>query len=297
MARAIDTTIDGDLCTGCGECVRVCPTTAITMVGEQAVVTGELSLGCGHCAAVCPVDAVNVGFIDDDWLQLETVTGVAGYCRPGELDTATLVGLMRSRRSCRSYEERLVPPEVLRDLVRIGTTAPSGTNSQLWTFTILPDREAVLVLAEAVRRFFVRLNRRAANPLLRTVLRPLGSYYRNHFESVEEGLRQWHEEGRDRLFHGAPAVILVGARPGASCPQEDALLASQNMLLAAHSMGLGTCLIGFVVSAIANDPRIKGEVGIPDEEAVHAAIALGYPDQEYLHPAGRRQVQPRWYGR
>jgi nitroreductase len=266
------------------------------MAGEQAAVTGELSLGCGHCAAVCPVDAVSVGFIDDDWLQLETVSGVADYSRPGDLDTATLVRLMRSRRSCRHFEERQVPPEVLRDLVRIGTTAPSGTNSQLWTFTILPDREAVLELAEAIRSFFVRLNRRAANPLLRAVLRPLGNYYRNHYESVEEGLRQWHEEGRDRLFHGAPAVILVGSSPGGSCPQEDALLASQNMLLAAHSMSLGTCLIGYVVSAIANDPSIKGVIGIPNEEAVHAAIALGYPDEEYLHPAGRRRVQPRWHG-
>jgi nitroreductase len=265
------------------------------MIDERAVVTGELSLGCGHCAAVCPVDAVTVGFIDDDWLQLETVPEVIGYSRPGEPDTATLVQLMRSRRSCRHYQERPVPPQLMQDLVRIGTTAPSGTNSQLWTFTILPDRQAVLVLAEAVRSFFVRLNRRAANPLLRAVLRPLSRYYRDHYERVEEGLRQWHEQGRDRLFHGAPAVILVGSRPGASCPLEDALLASQNMLLAAHSMGLGTCLIGYVVSAIANDASIKQVIGIADEEAVHAVIAIGYPDEEYLHPAGRRQVEPRWY--
>ncbi|MEZ4578721.1 MAG: nitroreductase family protein [Desulfobacterales bacterium] len=45
---------------------------------------------------------------------------------PGEPDV---------RRSCRNYKETPVPASVLEDLVRIGITAPSGTNSQMWTFT------------------------------------------------------------------------------------------------------------------------------------------------------------------
>ncbi len=103
----------------------------------------------------------------------------------------------------------------------------------------------------------------------------LGRYYREHYESVERGLRQWEEERRDRLFHGAPAAILVGSAPGASCPVEDALLAAQNMLLAAHAMGLGTCLVGFVVEAMRRDPAIGRAVGIPSEEKVPAGWTPG----------------------
>ena len=169
---------------------------------------------------------------------------------------------MASRRSCRCFEERPVDREVLEDLVRIGATAPSGTNSQPWTFTVLPERAAVMMLGDAVGAFFKRLNRMAANPLLRHGLRLIGrpelaDYYRDYHQSVSEGLAEWEERGRDRLFHGAPAAILVGSRPGASCPAEDALLATQNILLGAHALGLGSCLIGFAVSAMQKDGRIQ----------------------------------------
>ncbi|MBM4372879.1 MAG: nitroreductase family protein, partial [Deltaproteobacteria bacterium] len=89
------------------------------------------------------------------------------------------------------------------------------------------------------------------------------------------------------------AVILVGSSPGASCPAEDALLASQNILLAAHAMGYGTCLIGFVVEAMRSDPRIARVLGIPREERVHAVIALGRSAERYRRAAGRRKVVPR----
>jgi len=295
--RAIDTRIDPESCIGCGECVRVCPSWAISLEGDKAVVTGEWSIGCGHCAAVCPSGAVTVGFIDPDAVSLKSVFTDDRYVPPGEYDSAELVRLMRSRRSCRNYSEKPVPLEILQDLVRIGTTAPSGTNSQMWTFTLVPDRRSVMVLGQAVADFFRKLNRQAENPALRLLARlfmkdALGEYHREYYEAVKEGLRQFEEEGVDRLFHGASAVILVGSEPGAACPAEDALLASQNILLAAHAMGLGSCLIGFVVEAMKHDSRIRRLLGIPKEEKVHSVIALGYPDEEYQEPAGRRMVSP-----
>jgi hypothetical protein len=72
----------------------------------------------------------------------------------------------------------------------------------------------------------------------------------------KDGLADWYENGVDRLFHGAPAALVVAAdRSLSSCPQEDALLATQNILLAAEAVGVATCLIGFVVEAAARDDR------------------------------------------
>jgi nitroreductase len=107
-------------------------------------------------------------------------------------------------------------------------------------------------------------------------------------------LADWEERGRDRLFHGAPAVIVVGSVPGASCPAEDALLAAQNILLGAHALGLGTCLIGFAVSAIQKDGRIKDVLKIPREENVHAVITVGHPAVTYQRLTGRKKALSRF---
>jgi nitroreductase/NAD-dependent dihydropyrimidine dehydrogenase PreA subunit len=298
IERPVTTVIDPELCIGCGLCIRVCPSDTLSMQAGQAAVTGDRSLACGHCAAVCPVEAVRVGGIDESWLRFETFQLDQAWLPHGEYDTAGLVRLMASRRSCRNFSARAVEAPLLGDLVRIATTAPSGTNSQRWTFTVLPDRAAVEALAGKIGAFFRRINRMAENRILRTALKWIGrgqlyDYYRDYYDSVRQGLEDWETRGRDRLFHGAPAVVVVASAPGASCPKEDALLATQNLLLAAHSMGLGTCLVGFAVSALENDPALKAVVRIPDAETVHAVIAIGYPEEVYERWTGRRPATLR----
>jgi nitroreductase/NAD-dependent dihydropyrimidine dehydrogenase PreA subunit len=298
--RKVTTVIDPEKCIGCGLCVKVCPSETISMQDDKARVTGDRSLQCGHCMAVCPVDAVRVGAIDARSLSFNSFD-LKNYWLPhGEPDTGRLVQLMASRRSCRNYSEKTVDRSVLEDLVKIGTTAPSGTNSQNWTFTIFPDRPAVDEFGQRIGTFFKNLNRMAEKKWMRKSLKLIGkpeldNYYREHYQSVKEGLKEWELSGRDRLFHGAPAVIVVAARPDGSCPKENALLATQNILLAAHSMGLGTCLIGFAVEAIKNDSANQEFLTIPAEESVCSVIAIGYPEEKYERLTGRRKVVMRYF--
>ena len=298
--REVTTHIDPEKCIGCGLCVKVCPSETISMQDDKAWVTGDLSLQCGHCMAVCPVDAVRVDAIDAQSLSFNSFDLKNDWLPHGESDTARLVQLMASRRSCRNYSEKAVDRSVLEDLVKIGTTAPSGTNCQNWTFTIFPDRVAVNEFGQRIGSFFKNINRMAEKTLMRKALKLIGkpaldNYYQEYYQSVKEGLEEWEQHGRDRLFHGAPAVIVVASKPGGSNSKEDALLATQNILLAAHSMGLGTCLIGFAVEAIRHDATIRHFVKIPKEEAVHAVIAVGYPDEEYHGLAGRKKVVMRYF--
>jgi nitroreductase len=270
------------------------------MQDGKAHVTGDRSLQCGHCVAVCPVDAVRVDTIDEKSFSFNSFELENDWLPHGVFDTSRLVQLMASRRSCRNYTEQSVDRLVLEDLVKIGTTAPSGTNSQNWTFTIFPDRGAVIEFAQRIGAFFRNLNRMAEKTLMRKALKLIGkpgldNYYQAYYQSVKEGLEEWEQHRRDRLFHGATAVIVVASKPGGSCPKEDALLAAQNILLAAHSMGLGTCLIGFAVEAIQNDPTIKHFLKIPNEETVYAVIAMGYPDEKYEVLTGRKRFELRYF--
>jgi nitroreductase/NAD-dependent dihydropyrimidine dehydrogenase PreA subunit len=292
--------INGELCIGCGLCVSVCPTGGIAVVEGKATLTDEGSISCGHCEAVCPQKAIRVAAIDEEMSRYNTFAARRQWLPPGTFDTALLVQLMASRRSCRRFTSLPVHKSALEDLVKIGITAPSGTNCQSWTFTILPTRKAVVSFAEHVASFYKKLNATAENTFLRYFLKLIGrreldAYYRSYYRKVKEGLKEWHGAGKDRLFHNGTAAIIVGSRPGASCPAEDAMLATQNILLAAHSMGLGSCLIGFAVEAMKRDPSIQRSVGIPAGEHIHAVISLGHPDEVYRAIAGRKRVIQRFF--
>jgi len=298
MQKSVTTVIDQDSCIGCGLCVEVCPAGTITMHDGKAVVTGAYSMVCGHCEAVCPVGAVRVEGLQHPFV-LKSVQLKSSWLEPGACDPGQLVRLMLSRRSCRNFQNREIDPAVLEDLVKIGTTAPSGTNSQLWTFTILASRPEVVSLGEDIAAFFRKLNRMAEKPWLRLFSKvfsgdALGKYFLSYYMTVRDGLQLWDSAGKDTLFHGAPAVILVGGNKHAGTPKEDALLASQNIMLAAHCLGLGSCMIGFAVEAIKRDHRMRKKLKLPADEDIYAAIALGYPAEKYARTALRKKIVPRY---
>lgn len=300
--RMVTTIIDAEKCIGCGLCISVCPKETISIKDGKARITGDESLNCGHCAAACPEGAITVGMVDPLLSQFKTFAASDRWSPHGDFDTPSLVNLMQSRRSCRNFKEKPVACDVLEDLVKIGITAPSGSNCQLWSFTILPDRDAVLALGQQVSLFFGRLNRMAQKAWLRTLLKlvnkpTLADYYANYYQSIKEAFDLWENEGIDLLFHGANAVIIVGSRNDATCPSEDALLATQNILLGAHTMGLGTCLIGYVIEAMKRDKSINRFIGLPDNETPYAVIALGYPDEQYERVTGRKGVVMRYADR
>lgn len=300
MQRENLVTINQELCTGCGLCTTVCPSRCIALVGGRARVIAQDSISCGHCEAICPAQAIRVESLDDAAGAFATFTADTGWMPPGRYNTQQLVRLMASQRSCRNYSDAPVERDLLEDLVKIGITAPSGTSSQRWAFTILPTRASLEALTPHIVNFFRSLNRMASIGPLRAALRMLGKgeldeYYRKYYQKIHDGLAEWEKTGEDRLFHGATAAIIVSSRPGASCPAEDALLATQNILLAAHSMGLGTCLIGFAVAAMQKDPKIKKAIGIPAEEPVYAVIAIGLPEETYRVVTRRKPAEIRYF--
>ena len=55
--------INAMLCTGCGDCVAICPTSALAMNGDVAVLAGPDDCNyCGLCEAICPVEAIDLPY-------------------------------------------------------------------------------------------------------------------------------------------------------------------------------------------------------------------------------------------
>lgn len=88
-----------------------------------------------------------------------------------------------------------------------------------------------------------------------------------------------------RFLAEAPLGIAVVVAPAASShPVEDGAIATQNMLLAAHALGLGTCWIGSYGSSY--EGRVKEVLGIPEDKRLLSIISVGFPAES---PRSRRR--------
>jgi hypothetical protein len=89
------------------------------------------------------------------------------------------------------------------------------------------------------------------------------------------------------IFYNAGTLIIICGKPKGPFVVADCWLAAQNLLLAAHAMGLGSCVIGFAVPAL-NTPEIKTGLGIPAECSAIAPIIVGVPSGE-MPPSTRKE--------
>lgn len=166
-----------------------------------------------------------------------------------------LIKAIYQRRAVRDFSDAEVSPAVVRDLLRAATQAPSAMNLQPWAFAVFHGRERL-----------ARYSRRAKTHLLATTGPSFGLDPRiDHYADVEAN-----------LFHNAGTLVLICAKPGRFWPTEECLLAAENLMLAAHGYGLGTCPIGFARSWF-NLPEVKAELGIPGHYEPVLPIVIGHP--------------------
>lgn len=139
-----------------------------------------------------------------------------------------------ARRSIRQYISQPVEREQLIEIIKAGTWAPSGLNNQPWRFVIVRERESRVKLAGFTK-------------------------YRKIIES-------------------APACIVVFVDRGAmynDVKDHQAMGACiQNMLLAAHALGLGAVWLGEILK---NAENVRIFLGLPPEMELMAVIAIGHP--------------------
>lgn len=169
------------------------------------------------------------------------------------------------RRSVRVYSDEQIKDGHLEIILKAGYYAPSACNSQPWHFTVIQNAEIIQSLNLATK-----------NELL---------------NSDNELFRKMGANESYNIFYKAPTIIVVSGEKGSVMPQTDCAAATQNMILAAESLGIGSCWIGLVAYLFKSnraDEFLK-LIQIPENYELYYAVTLGYKKYPNPKPQSRRE--------
>ncbi len=175
--------------------------------------------------------------------------------------TNCVLDTIKRRRSIRAYRPEQIEEAEVCAIAEAGQFAPCG-GGEAWHFTVVQNSrmlERINVLAKAY--------------------------------AATSGLPWLERLGRDESFHSmyhAPTAVFVSGEEAGVCAVSDTAAATQNMLLAACSLGIGSCWGYFPTQAFrgAQGEALRRELQIPDGYTVYTCVMLGYPAEE-------KAAQPR----
>ncbi|WP_220184152.1 nitroreductase family protein [Thermoactinomyces mirandus] len=170
--------------------------------------------------------------------------------------------VIKQRRSIRNFKDEQIKDEQLQAILEAGMYAPNA-GKQPWHFTAVQNKDML-----------VRLNQAAKETA----------------KGIEHLKEKAYDEEYDCLY-GAPTLIIVSGNEQVPVPLEaDCAAATQNMLLAAESLGLGSCWIYFVILAFDSPQgdQLRKELKIPDGYKPYYSAIIGYKQDETIHIPDRK---------
>ena len=186
-------------------------------------------------------------FVLAGFLQTSCAPAPKQAAEPQEEKNQVIETIM-ARRSVRKYKDQPVEREKLQQIVTCGINAPSGMNLQPWEVRVVDNADYINGITELFK---------AANP------------------------NQAEDPNFKNMFRNAPAVIFI-ASPADGSGQLDCGLLGENIILAAQSLGLGTCClggpVGFMKKSAEAAPYVE-RLKLPEDYQLLYAIAVGYPDE------------------
>lgn len=179
--------------------------------------------------------------------------------------------VVHGRRSVRDYLPDPVSETDVMYVIEAAVQAPNPMNEQPWAFTVVRDQQMLDRVSRQAKTFL--LGRSAFG------MRP--SPFRDQLARPDF-----------QIFYHAPALILISAKEETPWAAETCALAAQNLMLAAHARGLGTCWIGFAQHWIETGDG-KAALRLPAHYHPVAPIVIGHP-RTLPPPVKRRAASVTW---
>jgi len=283
--------VNPDVCNRCMRCVLVCASGVWRNVdGVIRAEHPELCNRCGHCVSVCPADAIVNKNLDE--AQVRPV-------KPGQINPDAYREIVCSRRSIRHYKNKPVLPELIKKLIDLARYSPTASNSQHVSYIVITDKDLLKKISSMVFNLAVRLHessRLSAGKLLFAGLKlspAIKSMIGKYIDSMDYYIKL-EKSGRDLILHNAPVLILIHAPALSFFGSANCNIAAANITNYAHSLGLGTCHIGFVTLFSRFSKTFRQLVNLPKGRKIHAALVLGYPAFSYPNTAPRNDPEISW---
>jgi len=164
-----------------------------------------------------------------------------------------VIKAIMERRSIRAFAEKQISNPELDVIINAGLHAPSAMNEQNWHFTVVQNKELLDEINEKAKMY--------------------GTGTGNDY------IEKLMTNPKLHIFYNAPTVIIASELDDGYAATVNSSAAIQNMLLAAHSLGIGSCWIG--LSRYAYNSELKDEfikkLNLPENFTPTYSIALGYP--------------------
>ncbi|MGL5513181.1 MAG: nitroreductase family protein [Sporomusa sp.] len=172
-----------------------------------------------------------------------------------------IINLMKNRRTIRKYKNEQIATEELNAILDAGLHAPNAGGNQ----------SAIIVACQNAK-----LNEELGR--ISRQVEALGKVRMGRVSSEQPSILD--DENIKSAFYGAPTVVTLFAAKGSYTLSGDCFMAAENIVLAAESLGIGSCVVCRAGMTFDTERgiEIQREWGIGEEYKARIHVTLGYPD-------------------
>ncbi|MBN2747238.1 MAG: nitroreductase family protein [Bacteroidales bacterium] len=276
--------INTSLCSGCGLCVEVCKDFSLVLQNEKVTINENPVFGCiacGHCMAICPNGAIKVNgrtLDESSFFDIPAKTEMPDYKQ--------IISLYQRRRSIREFLDKDIEEEKVQKIIDAAANAPMGLppsdvrvlvfrgkeKSRAFAFDFVDYLQSFKYLTS---NWFLALMRpfwgKENDELFKGFVRPMVDVYTNGKVA-----------GNNYVNYDAPLLLYFYGSPYSD--PADPIIAATYAMIAAESLGLGSCMLGAVHPLIQNGSKaakFREKWGIKFKSREGLFLAIGYSKVKY----------------
>ena len=200
-----------------------------------------------------------------------------------------ILDIISTRKSIRKYKPDPIPDEVIDKILEAARWAPTGENHQPWRLIVVRDQQTRAIIGQMAK---------VGSGIFTSTEYCMGRM--RQFDGIKDPKEKERVErlmytGEVSAFLGrAPLLIVVAGACDALDTPYDLSACIENMLLEAHSLGLGACWVHGPVAPVRSEIKMKKLLKVPHEMGQYkllAVVSFGWPESPRKHPRPKKKLE------